>query len=288
MVNSAEFWKETNGKKNNSCIAGHARLPTSGTVDTAHCHPFIVDHIVGMHNGTITKIDGRKVNDDDSDSELLFELIAKRGIEAINQVEGAYALCYVNTNNKTLNFIRNDKRPLYFAQYKDAPNTLYWASEHGMLTYVLGREVGEIKYFRIPPGVLHSFNLYFEGEVVPISTKQVVKKTSVPDTGTGKSSILTLDPRCPNSSPTSRSQTDYGHSRYQTLGRFTLSHDELIEVLNNGCDSCRHSATIDDWRGGKLTFFTSTDFMCRECIDTNETARAYVIAHGVTPPQRSN
>jgi predicted glutamine amidotransferase len=272
MMISVDFWKETN-KKSLSCIMGHARHPTSGTTDTSHCHPFIADHITGVHNGTLSVVDGQKVKDKDSDSELLFKAIAKRGIEPVlNQTEGSYALVYIDKRAKTINFIRNDRRTIYFANFKEAPQTLYWASEHGMLEFVLGRVPGgTVQFWRIQPGYLHSFNLFFEGDVAPISTKQILKPpTSVPVTGQG------------------RSQSDYGSSRYLTLNPITVTYDELMGILNSGCEMCRHSATIDDYRQGKLTFCTSDTFVCRECTDTDETARAWVQSCGVTPPQRSN
>ena len=278
LMCSTDFYRETHKKKLSSII-GHARMPTKGNNTTSHAHPFIIKNLVGAHNGTIDKIDGRKIKHDESDSELLFEAIVDKGIGVLNVVEGAYCLSYVDKEKDTLNFIRNSLRPMYFGGFKEAPGTLYWASEHGMLTFLLGRKpAGTPQMWKLEPGQLYSFPLHFEGEVCP-KIEEVIKdrpKTSVPTIITGADAFGR------------QAESDYGHQRYLTFPPITLSYDELMDALNNGCEMCRHPAIIDDWRHKKLTWFKQDAFMCQECMDTDEMARAWAQQHGVVLPVRSH
>lgn len=118
---------------------GHCRAATKGSVKPTNAHPFRFDHTLGVHNGTIRwKFKGS--DDYETDSEALYALINNEGIEsALNQVKNAdpaYALAWVDTKEKTLNFIKNDKRPLYFT-YIFGKSTLVWSSTQKMLDFAL-------------------------------------------------------------------------------------------------------------------------------------------------------
>lgn len=158
-----------------SAMVGHARHPTRGDNIYEHAHPHWCKHIALVHNGTMTKVNGEFPKSTENDSALLAESIAEVGIdETIEKSSGAYALVYIDTDKKTLNLIRNEERPLFFGvarkdikdgkledihkKSREEISTLYWASEYGMLSLVLGRHF--IPYiWAAPPHQLMTFAL---------------------------------------------------------------------------------------------------------------------------------
>lgn len=115
-------------------IIGHTRKATIGGISKATAHPFNEEHITGVHNGTLqgwqklTNADSFKV-----DSNALFHSIAYEGIEdTFGMLKGAWAAIWWNSEENTINFLRNDQRPLWMATDKEAKK-LYWASETWML-----------------------------------------------------------------------------------------------------------------------------------------------------------
>jgi Glutamine amidotransferase domain len=146
-------------------LIGHNRYATKGSHTLANAHPFAFDHIVGAHNGTLdfNSIKRLYQNDKfDTDSEAIFAHINKYGIEdAIGQMEGAWALTWVDTSENTLNFIRNTKRPLYYA-YSEDRCTMLWASEAPMLEFVTKRhalKTAEDNYFIVEPDKHYSWQI---------------------------------------------------------------------------------------------------------------------------------
>lgn len=112
-------------------IAGHCRAATQGKLTQANAHPFLHKTLIGMHNGTISR-DFVNRNKFGTDSEALLYNIETLGLnkalEAVNKLDPAYALVWVDWKKKTLNFIRNYKRPLHYCkQYSN--KTLIWSSE---------------------------------------------------------------------------------------------------------------------------------------------------------------
>jgi predicted glutamine amidotransferase len=130
---------------------GHNRSATSGAIKDVNAHPFQVDHITGVHNGTLEDSDKRVLEDMvgekfNVDSEALFAAIAKFGVKEVipklqkgkDSYKGAWSLVWWDTDNKTLNFLRNDHRPLWYC-YSDDFKLIFWASEFWMLDAALQR-----------------------------------------------------------------------------------------------------------------------------------------------------
>ena len=130
-------------KKNKApyALIGHTRAATKGEVKLSNAHPFTFDNVCGVHNGTI-KWMFDKSKDFDTDSEALYANINEHGIEkALNVVansDPAYALVYVDRRDGTLNFVKNNDRPLYFT-YLYNRTTLIWSSQREMIEFVLAR-----------------------------------------------------------------------------------------------------------------------------------------------------
>lgn len=147
-------------------LIGHCRHKTVGDVNVKSAHPFESEHICGVHNGTLRaygKLDGYSY--DKVDSEVLYEHLSKNGPEeTFNQIEGAWACVWWDDKEKTLNFIRNDQRTLWFTWSKDL-RRMYWASEIWMFGAVERTEElwdgGEDKkkYVPLPTNTLWRFTL---------------------------------------------------------------------------------------------------------------------------------
>lgn len=128
-------------KTRNVCLIGHNRAATTGKVVRKNAHPFENDGLVGVHNGTLrNKHILTNSHKFDTDSEALYDDIANKGLEdTISKVQGAYALVWYDKNEHTVNFLRNNERPMNFI-FSEDKKTLFFASEVWMLTAILGRD----------------------------------------------------------------------------------------------------------------------------------------------------
>ena len=140
-----ELVKEDWKTEKPNLVAIHCRAATIGKVTVDNAHPFECDHIIGMHNGTISSnFEGK--NKYDTDSEALYQVIAKKGIkEAISLLKHgspAYALVWLDQQENTLNFLRNSMRPLHVFH---AGSTIYWSSTGKDLAWVLDEGSTEAK-----------------------------------------------------------------------------------------------------------------------------------------------
>lgn len=113
----------------------HCRAATQGKITKMNAHPFKHGHIIGMHNGTV---DRKFTNRDkfDTDSEAIFYNISTMGlnkaIEELQDASPAYALVWYNLKEKSLNFIRNNKRPLSYT--KSLSGSIFWSSDSDHLS----------------------------------------------------------------------------------------------------------------------------------------------------------
>jgi glucosamine 6-phosphate synthetase-like amidotransferase/phosphosugar isomerase protein len=117
---------------------GHNRLATKGKINHGNTHPFEYGNIVGCHNGTLDwhsfDLLKRELKEEfDVDSQALLAAIDKWGLKkTINKIEGSWSLVYYDKSDDTLNFLRNEERPMYYAYSKDFKH-LFWASEWPMI-----------------------------------------------------------------------------------------------------------------------------------------------------------
>lgn len=124
---------------NSSCFIGHNRLATKGKINNINAHPFQFGHIVGCHNGTIeqpawAKLEEKLGEKFDVDSAAIIKGIEVLGIEeTIKTIWGAWALVWYNQQENTINFLKNDKRPLHIC-FEKTKDVLYWSSEYQIFT----------------------------------------------------------------------------------------------------------------------------------------------------------
>lgn len=172
-------------------LIGHCRAKTVGQNITRNAHPFDFENVIGVHNGTLRgHYQHEGWTDMEVDSELLYYHINKYGVdEAISSFDedGAWALSYWNKEDKTLNFIRNKERPLYFTHSKDL-DILLWASEAWMLGAAMRNipewepEEGKASRWLLPVDTLYSFSIDYSKtgkEVLTMKTPREIKGKEV-------------------------------------------------------------------------------------------------------------
>ena len=133
----------------------HVRAATRGSYNEANAHPFVLDNLVGAHNGTLQD-EKYNHNKERTDSEAMFEDISERGlIDVLTQLEpkSAYAITMYDRTSKVMYFARNAFRPLHFAINIDR-GVLYWASESVFLHCALSRLGIKYKAFCIKPDAI--------------------------------------------------------------------------------------------------------------------------------------
>lgn len=127
------------------CI-GHNRAATVGRVCTDNAHPFSEGPVTMVHNGTLYDTrtlphtaPSHYVVDSQELAWNLGEAEVDGAKEVIESILGAFALVWHDARDGSLNFVRNDERPLHFAHSKYS-KTIYIASESHMLAW-LGRRM---------------------------------------------------------------------------------------------------------------------------------------------------
>ena len=170
LLNNKSYIEEI--KSDNRVLIGHNRAATKGEINIDNAHPFQNGHIIGTHNGTLFNtylLDSKKRFQ--TDSEAMFNSIFETGIEETwSKVDGAAAIVYWDNRKKELNFLRNDKRPLFYAKTKDSKG-VFWASESWMILAISHRRNIEIQSIFYPlPNDLRIFNLR-KGLIVEKSLK---------------------------------------------------------------------------------------------------------------------
>ena len=128
---------------------GHNRFATQGGKELNSAHPFITEHVTLVHNGTLrgawrvtfpehplTSVDSARLAQALNDTE-------PGGKDVLEKIDGAYALVWYDHRSKTMYMARNTERPLTYTIVGD---TMYFASEGGMLEWLLGPErIGVLK-----------------------------------------------------------------------------------------------------------------------------------------------
>lgn len=132
--------------RNSLCVLmGHNRYATKGKINSGNAHPFEHDHIIGAHNGTLRNqsllLDHKYF---EVDSDNIFYSMSKVGVDdTVKVLSGAFALTWYDAELETMNFVRNEERPLFLCESEDK-RTVFWASELWMLEVTLG--LAQIKY----------------------------------------------------------------------------------------------------------------------------------------------
>ena len=117
-------------------LIGHNRAATTGGKSTNDTHPFQEDHILLIHNGTLTDRIGLPNRSVDSNAIAAALTKDKNPIPILEQLNGAYALIWHDLESKCLYITKNAERPLHYVETNIGKLI---ASESGMLKWVIER-----------------------------------------------------------------------------------------------------------------------------------------------------
>lgn len=187
-------------------MIGHNRKATVGKIKDDTAHPFVIDNTFAMvHNGTL--YNHRQLAQTEVDSEALakhlqphlgpdFQLETFE--EAVGKVEGAFAIAAYNQVNEGVYLMRNNQRPLSLAITKD--DGVFFASELGMLYWILGRNDINLKDVQISPlkeNTLFHYDLrkneYSFTEYTPKKPQPVIYTKMTGSTGGSGEKTSTVD-----------------------------------------------------------------------------------------------
>jgi hypothetical protein len=118
-------------------VIGHNRKATKGVVKAQNSHPFKEGNIILVHNGTIYNADTLNKEAEVDSHAIAHALSEHKAAEALEKINGAYALVWYDLKDKTLNLARNRERPLHLLEYGAC-----WiiSSELGLPFWLQGRE----------------------------------------------------------------------------------------------------------------------------------------------------
>lgn len=129
---------------------GHNRAATFGKVTVDNAHPFVDGPIALVHNGTLWA-GGRtlpKVNDDlEVDSAQIAHNFAlhKPGeaSDVLREIDGAFALVWFDTRDRSINMARNSERPMHYAVGKE--RDVMWFMSDGAHLSAINKSFGQSK-----------------------------------------------------------------------------------------------------------------------------------------------
>ena len=161
LIESEEYQQlMTEATKNIQFMVGHNRKATVGKITDKTAHPFAEGNIVLVHNGTLsnhTKLTEETV---EVDSHAITHAISEKGYkEALKELEGAFTLVWYDIGDKTLRFVRNDKRPLHILKYD---NKTVLSSEAQLGKWIIQRDrylVPKVQIEEVKPGVVYSIHV---------------------------------------------------------------------------------------------------------------------------------
>lgn len=138
-------------------VVGHNRKSTMGIHTYENTHPFNEEHIVLVHNGTLSnQVELEKETGKCAvDSQAITKLLAKnKPKQALEKLEGAYALVWYNTNESKLYYARNKERPLWLVE---SEQYYFLVSEAELAHWIAARNDIEItKTTEVPAGKIYS------------------------------------------------------------------------------------------------------------------------------------
>jgi hypothetical protein len=168
--------------RQNFGLVGHNRQATKGKITDANAHPFRHGNITLVHNGTLHTQWGLPDHDKfETDSESLCYHINQLGIDEVwPEVYGGTAMCWWDSNLRTLNLLRNKDRPLCFAHTK-RDNGIILASKPWMIRVAaeeheveLVADEGGNEVFEPLPHQLFSF--HWDGKVVKRESRMLQER----------------------------------------------------------------------------------------------------------------
>lgn len=164
LVDSKEYkdWAQAAWASGRAVI-GHNRKATLGSVSNKNAHPFVNRNIIFIHNGNVSNFRAllhhkkRSRLEIEVDSHAAAVVLSENDpLKILPEFKGAFTFVWYDVEKKKLYFIRNEERPLFFANTDDH---VYFASEGGMLHWLLDRRTLKAQITSLKPNKLLQFNL---------------------------------------------------------------------------------------------------------------------------------
>lgn len=165
MKTTAKLLSENMGA---SAYIGHNRHATRGAINNANSHPFQIDHITMVHNGSLLRTNNLPdYKQFEVDSENIAHCLATIGVhETTKLLDGAYALVWHDASDHTMHMVRNSQRPMHFATMEDEDVIIY-GSEEGMLDWIASRcDLKISTFYELAPHTHAIFHLNKKGTKV--------------------------------------------------------------------------------------------------------------------------
>lgn len=322
LFNMKSFDTALNGSMSCAFI-GHNRAATVGKVNSTNAHPFHCGKIVGAHNGTLDKESWERLVEASGvetsvDSEAIFWAIDKIGIkktiglmeEGDTALKGAWALTWVNLEDKTINFLRNKHRPLWHAHSEDFTK-LFWASEYEILRNALKSSKVEYDVHTTDEG--YCFWQFSENTLYTIGIEDLKSAKKKPkfkvsklkgrppkpvqtlytlpkqnNNGGGGNNIPFIQTGNSTTHSTGGSEEDTSVSSLDKtiaidivstdLSPFSpyMSSDRFGQLSISGCSWCLEDI---DWSEPGITVYEESEtVLCQKCAPTRPTNRVFVSA----------
>lgn len=121
-------------------VFGHGRLATRGAITIDNAHPFTVDQITLIHNGTLTNFEALKKRHNlehiEVDSLLCAHLFARMSPEeVVKEIQGAWAFIWYDADTNSVYIMRNTERPLFMYD-RPGKNMYMISSERSTFKYL--------------------------------------------------------------------------------------------------------------------------------------------------------
>lgn len=156
----SDEWKEFRQSVLNrgKFLIGHNRAATMGQVNTENSHPFVEDHIILVHNGTLRSQTNLTAKSTQVDSNAIAHALVEEQDDprrVLDRIDGAFALIWYDSKKDKLYAARNEERPLVLIE---SARHFVLSSETWIAAYPMARNNLEVKEVtNIPPNVLYEF-----------------------------------------------------------------------------------------------------------------------------------
>lgn len=306
---------------NSLAFIGHNRASTVGVTNNMNAHPFQCGHITGAHNGTLDNLTIRELEDMlamkcGTDSELIFNAIetlgAKDAIPLLrkgsDKSRGAWSLVWHDSKLKTINFVRNEWRPMWYAFNKEC-DRIFWASEWPMIDaairlsatgYEMYKDDKGMSYFPTDEDVWCSFDLEAlkkggkrpKPKVVPLAGKEMKVAPPANDPfdrhGTsssrgGNGGMTTIGTQTSRGGQSTSSTTTYRSKEKRPIQFLNMEGDdeapygnfigekEFKEWTKYGCHWCEEHINYGDQ--GITIWERDGIVICKSCSDSDKSQR---------------
>jgi predicted glutamine amidotransferase len=133
---------------------GHNRFATQGGINYENAHPYHCGNIHLVHNGTLKAYYHMPAHEEaDTDSSRIAAALnaatPENAVKVLEELRGAYALVWYDSRTGSMNFARNEERPLEYLYLNN--DQLFFTSEGAMCSWLCDRHNLTDKLYQTTP-----------------------------------------------------------------------------------------------------------------------------------------